>query len=592
MERRPRASLGALLAILLAIAALYFGRPLLIPLALAMLVTFLLAPLVTRLEAIGPGRTLSVVVVLVMLVAATGGLGWAAAREASVLVDEIPQYRMNLRAKVRDLRGPLGSISGAAEEINQLGDAIDEQKGAPTQQVEVVEPGIMGSLGELLTQVAIPLGTVALVAVLALFMLLEREELRDRIFWLIGAQDLMLTTNAVDDAMQRVSRYLGMQSVLCGIHGLAVGIGLAVIGVPGAVLFGALSAVLRFLPYFGPWIAAAAPILVALAAFPGWTLPLLTVGLFVVLELISNNVLEPWLYGSSAGLSPFAVVFSAIFWTSLWGIPGLLLATPLTVCLVVAGRYVRGLEYFAVLLGDQPALPPDVRLYQRLLASDLVEGAAVLSKAADDGNLEAASDGVLLPMLRRLASDDQSDLVPDSMSAAVREGLEELLDDLLENQKSEAPLSAEGPLVLFVPALDENDALAARWFAKLAAVGGLRSEVASSSELVSEVVKRIAEKSPAVVCISALTPRSLAHARHLCKRLGAGDNEARQLVVGLWAAPAHELAQRSQDMGPCTLWIATARELRAELENARARWRADQPRDRDEEPPTGERDLK
>ncbi len=343
------------------------------------------------------------------------------------------------------------------------------------------------------------------------------------------------------------------------------------IGVPGAVLWGALSAVLRFLPYFGPWIAAAGPILLALAAFPGWTVPLLTVGLFVVLELISNNVLEPWLYGSSAGLSPFAVVFSAFFWTWLWGIPGLLLATPLTVCLVVAGRYVRGLEYFDVLLGDRPALLPDVRLYQRLLASDFAEGAAVLAKAAGDGPLEGVSDGVVLPMLRRLASDDQRDLVPDRMSADVRERLEELLDDL--TAKGEAPVAVDGPLVLFVPALDENDALAARWLAKLSARRGLRCEVASSSELVSEVVKRIAEKRPDVVCISALTLRALAHARHLCKRL-APDEDPRELMVGLWAAPPHELAERPQDAGPRTRWMATARELQAALENARARWRA------------------
>jgi predicted PurR-regulated permease PerM len=572
MERRPRANLGALLAIFLAIAALYFGRPLLMPLALAMLVTFLLAPLVTRLEGIGLGRTLSVLVLLVVLIAAASGLGWVAGREASVLADELPQYRTNLRAKVRDIRGPLGSLSGAAEEINQLGVAIDQQKGASPPKVEVVEsPGVLGKVGELLTQVAIPLGTAGLVAVLALFMLLEREELRDRMLWLIGAQDLMLTTHAVDDAMQRVSRYLGMQSVLCGIHGLAVGIGLAVIGVPGAVLWGALATVLRFLPYFGPWIAAAGPILLALAAFPGWTAPLLTAGLFVVLELISNNVLEPWLYGSSAGLSPFAVVFSAVFWTWLWGIPGLLLATPLTVCLVVAGRYVRGLEYFDVLLGDRPALPPDVRLYQRLLASDFVEGAAVLRKAVGDGSLEAVSDGVVLPMLRRLASDDQRDLVPDPMSQAVRERLEELLDDLLE--KGEAPLAVDGPRVLFAPALDENDALAARWLAKLTALCGLRSEVASSSELVSELVKRIADEGPDVVCISALTPRALAHARHLCKRLAASGHP-RELVVGLWAAPPHELAERPQDAAPRTLWIATAAELQAALENVRARWRA------------------
>jgi len=570
MERRPRADLGALLGIFLVIAALYLGRPLLIPLALALLVTFLLAPLVDRLERLRLGRTLSVVVLLLMLGAAAGGIGWMGAREASVLADELPQYRTNLRAKIRDLRGPLGSLSGAAEEINQLGDAIEKQEGRPAPKVEVVEsPRMLGKVGDLLTLLASPLGTAGLVAVLALFMLLDHEELRDRMIWLTGSQDLTLTTHAVDDAAQRVSRYLGMQSLICGIQGLAVGIGLAAIGVPGAVLWGALSAVLRFLPYFGPWLAAAGPIALALAAFSGWSEPLLTVALFVCLELISNNVLEPWLYGASVGLSPFGVVFSAVFWTWLWGIPGLLLATPLTVCLVVAGRYVRALEYFPVLLGDQPALLPDVRLYQRLLALDLEEGAAVLGKAAAEGSLEAVSDGVVLPVLRRLASDDQHDLMPDPVSAGVREHLEELLDDLLEKDESRVP--ADGPRVLFVPALDESDALAARWLAKLAATRGLRCEVASSHELVSELATRIAQERPDVVCISALTVRSFAHARHLCKRLAAGGND-REIVVGLWAAPPHEFGERPQAVGVRTLWIATAAELQAALESVRARW--------------------
>jgi len=570
MERRPRADLGALLGIFLVIAALYFGRPLLMPLALALLVTFLLAPLVGRLERIGLGRTLSVVVMLLMLVAAAGGIGWMVAREASVLADEIPQYRTNLRAKIKDLRGPLGSLSGAAEEINQLGDAIEKQEGRPAPKVEVVEPPrMLGTLGDLLTLLASPVGTAGLVAVLALFMLLDHEELRDRMIWLTGARDLTLTTHAVDDAAQRVSRYLGMQSLICGIQGLAVGIGLAAIGVPGAVLWGTLSAVLRFLPYFGPWLAAAGPIALALAAFPGWSEPLLTVALFVSLELISNNVLEPWLYGTSVGLSPFGVVFSAVFWAWLWGIPGLLLATPLTVCLVVAGRYVRGLEYFPVLLGDQPALLPDVRLYQRLLALDLEEGAAVLAKAAAEGSLEAVSDAVVLPVLRRLASDDQRDLVPDPVSAGVRERLEELLDDLLEKDESRVP--ADGPRVLFVPALDESDALAARWLAKLAATRGLRCEVASPHELVSELVTRIAQERPDVVCISALSVRAFAHARHLSKRLAAAGND-RELVMGLWAAPPHELGERPQAAGARTLWITTAAELQAALESVRARW--------------------
>jgi len=570
MERRSRASLGTLLAIILVIAALHLGRPLLMPLALALLVTFLLAPLVGRVERVGLGRAPSVVVVLLVLGVTGGGVGWMAAGEASALADEVPQYRANLRAKIQDLRGPLGSLSDAAKELNQLGDAIEKQEGRPAPKVEVVEsPRIFGTLGGLLALLASPVGAAGLVAVLALFMLLDHEELRDRMIWLTGAHDLTLTTHAVDDAAHRLSRYLRMQSLICGIHGLAVGIGLAAIGVPGAVLWGALSAVLRFLPYFGPWLAAAGPVALALAAFPGWSEPLFAVALFVSLEIVSNNVLEPWLYGSSVGLSPFGVILSAFFWAWLWGIPGLLLATPLTVCLVVAGRYVRGLEYFPVLLGDQPALLPGVRLYQRLLALDLDECAAVLGKAAAEGSLEAVSDGVVLPVLRRLANDDQHDLVPDPASQGVRERLEELLDDLLEQDGSRIP--AEGPRVLFVPAFDETDALAARWLAKVAVTRGLRCEVASPHELVSEVVARIAKEPPDLVCVSVLTVRGRAHARHLCKRLAAAGCD-REFVVGLWAAPPHEFGERSQAPGVRTLWVATAAELQIALEGARARW--------------------
>jgi predicted PurR-regulated permease PerM len=570
MERRPHADLGALLTIVLVIAALYFGRPLLMPLALALLVAFVLSPLVGRLERLGLGRAPSVVLVLLLPIAASGGVGWMVAREASVLADDLSEYRTNLRAKVHDLRGPLRSLSGAAEEIQQLGAEIEDQEGRSAPKVEVVEPPrMLGTLGDVLTPLASRLATAGIVVVLALFMLLDEQELRDRMIWLTGARDLTLTTHAVDDAARRLSRYLGMQSLLCGIHGLAVGIGLAAIGVPGAALWGALAAVLRFLPYFGPRLAAAGPLALALAAVPGWSEALLTLGLLVSLELLSNNLLEPWLYGPSVGLSPFGVVFSALFWAWLWGIPGLLLATPLTVCLVVAGRYVRGLEYFPVLLGDRPALLPDVRLHQRLLALDLAAGAAVLDKAAAEGTLEAVSDGVVLPVLRRLASDEQRGGASDPGIAGVRERLEELLDDLLE--KAEPSAVPDGPRVLFVPAHDECDAIAARWLARLSARHGLRCEVASEHELVSELVTRIASERPDVVCISALTLRALSHARHLCKRLATAGN-SRKLVVGLWAAPPHELAERPLDAGPLTLWIATAAELLAALESTRARW--------------------
>jgi hypothetical protein len=403
--------------------------------------------------------------------------------------------------------------------------------------------------------------------VLALFMLLEREELRDRMIWLLGAGDLSVTTRALDDATQRVSRYLGMQSLVNATQGVAVTIGLLAIGVPGAVLWGALSAVLRFLPYFGPWIAAAIPILLSIVTFHGWTQPLLTVGLFVGIELVTNNVVEPWLYGSSVGLSPFGVVFSAVFWASLWGIPGLLVATPLTVCLVVAGRYARGFEIFPVLLSDQPALPIDVRLYQRLLAFDWEEAGDVLREAAAAHGLDDNfSDRVVLPVLRRLAEDDQRDAVPDATTTEVRTRLGELLEEIADAAEV-PPTTAARARVLFVPALDESDELAGRWLARTQRAQGIDASFASSHSLASELVEQIAAEAPAVVCVSALTPRGTAQARHLCKRLAMANVDCER-VIGVWAAPAYVRPAPTEDF---TAAVATARELSAALQSARAR---------------------
>lgn len=560
------------LTTLLGVVALYFGRAILMPLALAVLVTFAMTPLVQRLERRRFGRVPAVVAVCLLMGSLATGVVWIAGREAGSLADGIPQYRTNLREKIQQLRGPIGSLSGAAAELSRAVDAIaPAQRGAPSAKVEVVErSNVLGTLGELLFPIVGPLGTVALVVVLALFMLLEREELRDRVIWLMtGARDLSLTTRALDDASTRVSRYLAMQSLVCALQGAAVGIGLWAIGVPGAALWGALAAVMRFVPYFGPWIAATLPILLSVAVFQGWTQPLLTVGLFIVLELVTSNVLEPWLYGASVGLSPFGVVLSSVFWAWLWGIPGLLLAMPLTVCLVVAGRYVRGLQIFPLLLGDQPALPADARLYQRLVAFDLDEAATVLDEAGAAASLEELSDRVVLPALRRLADDDQRDALTDSQTVEVRERLGELLSEFVDRAGASESVAA-GVRVLFVPALDENDALAGRWLARVCEAHGARAVFASPDSLASEVVTRVSDDVPDAICISALTPRSAAHARLLCKRLEAVVAD-RDVLVGLWSAPLHELGAHAAKAGERSVRIATAAELVAALRSLRVR---------------------
>lgn len=565
-----RTDLAGLATLLAGIAALHFGKAVLMPLALAILVAFALAPLVSALERGRLNRVLAVVAVCIGIAGVAGGLGWVVARQAANLADDLPRYRTNLREKVQDLRGPIGSLSGAAEEINELGESIEpDTRRSRAREVEVVEkPSVLGAIGDLLAPLLGSIGTAGLVIVLALFLLLEREELRDRMIWLGGARDLSLTTHALDEAGQRVSRYLAMQSLICGIQGVAVGLGLWAIGVPGAALWGALSAVLRFLPYFGPWIAAALPIALSVAAFPGWTTPLLTLSLFVALELVSNNVLEPWLYGSSIGLSPFGVILSAVFWAWLWGIPGLLLAMPLTVCLVVAGRHVYGLRAFPVLLGDQPALPSDVRLYQRLVALDLDEASRVLRDARAIGSLEEVSDAVVLPALRRLAEDAQREAWPPERAAEVRERFEELLMEMADAADPQEA-SAAGVRVLMAPALDDNDALAGRWLARVCEARGATATFASSHALVSEVAQQVKTEAPDAICIGALTQRAVTHARLLCKRLDAA--EGAEILVGLWAAPPRA---PGAPVDARFTTITTAAELVARLNSRRLRLRA------------------
>ena len=255
-------------------------------------------------------------------------------------------------------------------------------------QVQSPAPTPLETLRDVGGPLIAPFATAGLVVVLVIFMLLQREDLRDRVLRLVGGREVARATEAMDDAAKRISRYLLMQLIINVLYGIPVGIGLYFIGVPNPILWGCLATVLRFIPYLGPVIGALFPIALSFAVAPGWTLPLLTVALFVVLELFSNNVLEPWLYGASTGLSPVAVLVAAVFWTMLWGPLGLLMSTPLTVCLVVLGRHVPQLGFFDVLLGDEPALSPEVKFYQRLLARDPEEATELAEEYLEDGSLD------------------------------------------------------------------------------------------------------------------------------------------------------------------------------------------------------------
>jgi predicted PurR-regulated permease PerM len=520
--------------------ALSFGKPLFVPLALALLLSFALAPLVSRIERIGLGRLASVLLVVALLGVLASSLAWIVGGQVSELSTKLPEYRRNLVSKARALRGPLGALAragGVVEEIEQELETPPPGNREPeAPKVEVVQPKApVQTAMSFLTPLLEPIGVAAAVAVMVIFLLLGREDLRDRLIRLAGGGDLALTTQALDDAASRLSRYLGMQSLICAVHGIAVGIGLAVIGVPAAPLWGILAGLLRFIPYIGPWIGAALPILISVAAFETWQPALLVIGLFVVLELVSNNVLEPWLYGSSAGLSSFAVILSAFFWTWLWGLPGLFLATPLTLCLVVAGRYVESFEFFRILLSDEAALDPDVRLYQRVLALDADESAKLIREALDRDGLERTSDGLMLPVLRWLARDLERGAVTRERGRRLREMLDDVVDEL--------PAAAEtvGPenrvRVLLVAGHDDPASLAAPWLGHVLAAHGIEATSSSLRKWARALAEGTGQARADAVVISSFTSEGAVHARRMGRRF-LGHGAVSQVVVASWGASA------------------------------------------------------
>jgi predicted PurR-regulated permease PerM len=551
----------SLLTLALITAALYFAREVLIPLALALLVSFILTPLVLRLQKMRLGRVPAVLIVVAFVVAGVAGLGWAMGRQLVDLAETLPKYEQNIRAKVASLRGggsgALDKAKNTVEHLQQeLGIASPPPPSSPAPRlsgkprtpaaapaavpVTVVEPPAspITVLRTTLFPLLSPLGTAGLVIVFVIFMMIQREDLRDRFLRLLGQGRLNTSTQALDEAAQRVSRYLLMQSLVNGGTGTAVGLGLYFIGVPNAILWGLLAAVLRFIPYAGPWIAASLPILISLAVFPGWEKPLLTVGLFLLIELISNNVVEPLLYGSETGVSTIGILVAAVFWTWLWGPVGLLLATPLTVCMVVIGRYVPQFQFINVLLGDEPPLPLEAQVYHRLLAMDPVAMGAVMESSIKEKTVAEFYDTVLIPALILAERDrHRGELSPEReefIDTTVRDWIEDLASKTIEDGSlgEETAAGVQAGRLVCVPAHDAADELAGHMFAQLA-VRGDTPAVFEHDLPRGEVLSRLAELGAEQVFISSLAPFAYTQAREVCRDLRAHFPGLR-IVVALW----------------------------------------------------------
>jgi predicted PurR-regulated permease PerM len=410
----------AILAVII-IAALYFGREIFVPIALAILLSFVLAPLVALLQRMRVPRGLAVVSVVILafvLIFATGSL---LAAQLTQLAGDLPRYQTTISEKIQSFRqttagrGTLERASGMLKDLSKELDkpkesatppssALSPRTIAPTTPVPVEvrqpDPGALQSLQALISPLLHPLATTGIIIIFVIFILLQREDLRNRLIRLAGSRDLQRTTAALDDAARRLSRLFLFQLMLNGVFGVAIGIGLWLIGTPSAILWGILAAVLRFVPYIGAVIAAAFPLALAVAVDPGWSMLVWTLALFLVVEPIVGHVIEPMVYGHSTGLSPVAVVASATFWTALWGPIGLVLATPLTVCLVVLGRHVERLEFLDVMFGDRPALSPPEIFYQRMLAGDPTEASDKAEEFLKERSLASYYDDVALKGLQ------------------------------------------------------------------------------------------------------------------------------------------------------------------------------------------------
>ena len=502
---------------------LYLARDVLIPLALAILASFLLAPVVRQFERWRLGRIASTFIAVAIGFSLIGGIGWIAAKQALSLAAKLPEYRENIQKKIHAVRAaPDGEIGKAAEAIKELeNEAAPEAAPLPVTETP---PSAMAALRDVIAPFVQPIGTALAVIVFTILMLLNRESMRERLIGLIGPRRINVTTQALEEAGQRVSRYLYMQLVVNASFGIPFAVALYFIGIPNAMLWGLLGTLLRFIPYAGVWIAVALPATLAFAIFDGWTHVAWVFGVFLLLELILVNVVEPWLYGRSAGLSPIAIIAAALFWTWLWGPVGLLLATPLTVCVAVMGRHIPELGYLNVLLGVEPVLPPEARFYQRLVARDQDEAIALAEEYAAEHGAVRLFETLLIPALALVETDrHKGELTPESERFAF-DTTRQILDEVETQDTGGAQASCAD--ICVVPARDEADELAGAMLARL---------LPGAQFFSLENLERAGESACRVICISAVPPHAASHAAYLARRLKKRRPDLK-VVVALWAS--------------------------------------------------------
>lgn len=540
-------------------AALYLAKDVLVPLTLSVLLSFLLSPICDWLERRGFGRVPAVLITALTGFLVLGLVIWTAVVQLTDLAPKLPEYQQNIEAKLHSVNdsvsAALSHATHTAQELAQLKPAQGPQ-GTTDRPFSVrlisSPPSAMDVISGMFGTMIGVLGAIGIVIVLVVFFLIRRDDLRDRFIRLVGGGHVTQTTRVLEDAAARVSRYLLMQLIVNSSLGALVAIGLYLIGVPNAVLWGIVAAALRFVPYIGVWIAAVVPIGLSLAISDNWLAPILTFALFVVLELVISNVLEPWLYGKHTGVSPVAVLVAAVVWTWLWGIAGLLLATPMTVCLLVIGKHVPQLSFLTILLGDEPVFETETRVYQRLLAGDQEEAAELLEDSLEHESLAQIYDTVLIPTLARAETHWLRGDLNDARHTFIFQSVKEIIEGLGESHRAipspseiKPPVEASGdsasvvancslkPWVLCLPARTEADEIAGMMLTQLLRADEFSVQPVAITAQPSEIVDFVEKHEAVVICISAMAPAAVMHARHLFKRLRR-DFPAVQIVIGLW----------------------------------------------------------
>ncbi|HSU41194.1 MAG TPA: AI-2E family transporter [Polyangiaceae bacterium] len=537
----------------LVVAILALGRPVFVPVTLAFYLAFILTPPSERLERLGLPRGVAIASITGAAFSALGVVGVVLVSQAAELAGQMRTYAVQMSAKLSSLHSAQrGVVQDLVNAVSELGRILDSEtvKLEDTTPVRVVSGGLSGF--ERLEQAVGPLlGPVALsvvIVVMAIFVIGKREDLRGRLIRLVGTQNVTVTTRTMVEAVNRVSHFLLTQACINAGFGTAIAVGLYFIGVPYALLWGALAALLRFVPLLGSAVATLLPTLAAFAIFPGWYHALFTLGFFFALDLLTANLVEPVVLGKRAGVSPLGLLISALFWAWLWGPVGLVLATPLTVCAAVVGRHVPRLAFLTTLLGDEPGLRPSVEFYQRILAKATRDAQRLAKSQVTETSLGETLEELVVPALGLMLLDQNQQTIGPSAAARVVKDMSDIVSRLSATTTASAP-PVHSRKIVAIPAESDADQLLLELLALTLAGHAPLVRLAHASRANS--VAAAIEEQPDVVCIAAYPPSGSANARYLCRRLRAALPDARLLVLAPDAVNSRskEAAARFREAG-------------------------------------------